>query len=425
MSQRSSRHTLSSRTAGVVGNVMEWYDFALFGYFAPIIGNHFFPSEAQLTSLLQTYGVFAAGFLMRPLGAALFGYVGDRFGRSRALFLSVVMMGAPTFLLGLLPTYDQIGLWAPTFLVVIRLVQGLSVGGEFSSSVTYMVETARRGRRGYAGSWANVGSLSGTLLGSATAAGLATLLPTEALHAWGWRVPFLLGLLLAGFALYMRSSLPDTQVFREHAKSHEQDNPLHEALTRNLRETILAVLFASGYGVFFYIPLIYLPTYANAESGIDLASALRINALATALMLPLIPLAGLVSDRWGRRKYWLTAAFVAMTLAAYPGFSAIVEGGGAALLVWQVVFAVLIAVTVGTAPAMFAEMFPTEDRLTGYSLAFNIGLGIVGGTAPMISTWLIEVFETPLAPAYYLAALSLLSVAALVVMRDRSREPLL
>ena len=425
MSKRPLRHSLSTLAAGVIGNVMEWYDFALFGYFAPIIAGHFFPSGDVLTSLLQTYGVFAAGFVMRPLGAVLFGYIGDRLGRSKALFLSVIMMGAPTFLLGLLPTYDRVGLWAPALLIVIRLVQGLSVGGEFSSSVTYMVETAPPGRRGLSGSWANFGSLSGTLLGSGTAAAMATLLPAAALHAWGWRVPFLLGILLAAFALYMRRNLPDTRIFTEHARDHLDDNPLREALTRNRKQTVLAVLFASGYGVFFYIPLVYLPTYANTVSGVDLAEALRINALATALMLPLIPLAGLVSDRWVRRKHLLMVAFAVMALAAWPVFAALAGGAAGALLGGQILFAVLIALPVGTAPAMFAEMFPTEDRLTGYSLAFNIGLGLVGGTAPMIATWLIARTGTPLAPGYYLAGLSLLSVVALSLMQDRSREPLL
>jgi MFS transporter, MHS family, proline/betaine transporter len=425
MSARTTRHTLSSRTAGVIGNVMEWYDFALFGYFAPIIANHFFPAANSLTSLLQTYGVFAAGFLMRPLGAVVFGYIGDRFGRSRALVLSVIMMGAPTFCLGLLPSYDSIGLWAPTLLVVIRLVQGLSVGGEFSSSVTYMVETAPHGRRGYAGSWANFGSMSGTLLGSGTAAAFATVLSTASLHSWGWRVPFLLGILLAAFALYMRRNLPHTQLFKEHVKNHTDDNPLHEALTRNLKQTGLAVLFASGYGVFFYIPLVYLPSYADAVTNVPLALALRINTLGTVLMLPLIPLIAIASDRWVRRKYLLLGAFGTMALAAYPVFVALARGQSGALLAGQLLFAVLVAFSVAIAPAMFVEMFPTEDRLTGYSLAFNIGLGLVGGTAPMIATWLIEATGMPAAPGLYLAGLSLVSVAALVLMRDRSREPLL
>lgn len=424
MSRHRTRHTFSSIGAGVIGNVMEWYDFALFGFFAPIIARHFFPPGDVLSSLLQTYGVFAMGFVMRPLGAVLFGYIGDRLGRSRALYLSVVMMGVPTFLLGLLPSYDRVGLWAPAMLVAIRLVQGLSVGGEFSSSVTYMVETAPPRRRGLAGSWANFGSLSGTLLGSATAAAAATLLPAAALHAWGWRLPFLLGIALAGFALYMRRNLPDTPLFTEHVEGHSDDNPLREALTRDLRQSVLAILFASGYGVLFYIPLVYLPTYANTVSGIDLAAALRINTLATALMLPLIPLSGLVSDRWVRRKHLLAVAFAAMAIASYPVFHALLDGGTSMLVFGQVLFAVLVAVPVGTAPAMFAEMFPTEDRLTGYSLAFNIGLGLVGGTAPMIATWLISRTGTPLAPGIYLAVLSLVSVAALLLMQDRSREPL-
>jgi MHS family proline/betaine transporter-like MFS transporter len=287
-----------------------------------------------------------------------------------------------------------------------------------------MVETASPGWRGYAGSWANFGSLSGTLLGSGTAAAFATVLPAAILHTWGWRVPFLLGILLAGFALYMRRNLQDTPLFKEHERCHVDDNPLHEALTRNLKQTVLAVLFASGYGVFFYIPLVYLPSYADAVTNIDLARALQINALGTAFMLPLIPLVALLSDRWVRRKYLLIAAFAVVAIVAYPVFVALAGGEAGMLLTGQLLFAVLVAFPVGIAPAMFVEMFPTEDRLTGYSLAFNIGLGLVGGTAPMIATWLIEATGNPAAPGLYLAGLSLVSVTALLFMRDRSREPL-
>ena len=423
-SKPADRHDVSSTIAGVAGNVMEWYDFALFGYFAPIIARNFFPAGNELSALIQTYGVFAVGFVMRPLGAVLFGFVGDRFGRSTALILSVIMMGAPTFLLGLLPNYASIGIWAPILLIGVRLVQGLSVGGEFSCSVTYLVETAPANRRGLAGSWANVGGLAGTLLGAGTAASLSSLIPHAALEAWGWRVPFVFGIVLAACALYLRRNLPNTSIFQSHAQAHKQDNPLHEALGRDKRQTILAILFASGYGVFFYIPLIYLPTFASTEIGISDALALRINTLAIAAMLPLIPLAGLVSDRWLRRKHILMAAFAAMAIAAWPVFHRLIGGGELALLGGQLTFAALIAIPVGAAPAMFAEMFPTEDRLTGYSIAFNVGLGLVGGTAPMIATWLISVTHAPIAPAIYLAALSSLSFVALALMKDRSREPL-
>ena len=238
-------------------------------------------------------------------------------------------------------------------------------------------------------------------------------------------MPFLLGLALAAFSFHMQRGLPKTKLFNDHVKGHVDDNPLHEALTRNLRQTILAVLFASGYGVFFYVPLVYLPSYANTVSGVDLGSALWTNSLAIALILPLIPVTGLASDRWARRRTLLLAAFGAMAVIAWPVFIALAHGGAWTLAVGQILFAILIAFPLGIAPATFAEMFPTEDRITGYSVAFNLGIGVVGGTAPMIATGLIKLTGNPIAPGLYLAALSLVSVVALIFMKDHSREPLM
>ncbi|WP_163144066.1 MFS transporter, partial [Arhodomonas sp. KWT] len=196
------RHT--ALLAGFIGNVVEWYDFALYGYMAGILAGLFFPGDNPTASLIATYGVFAAGFIMRPLGSGVFGWLGDTIGRSRTMLVSVMMMALPTLLLGCLPTFETIGLWAPVLLVLVRIVQGLSVGGEFSSSVTYLVETADPGRRGFAGSWANTGSMFGMLLGAGVAALVTTVLAHETVLAWGWRLPFLFGGVLGTAAIVLR-----------------------------------------------------------------------------------------------------------------------------------------------------------------------------------------------------------------------------
>lgn len=402
---------------------MEWYDFALYGFFAPTLAQIFFPSHDPLASLIATFGVFAAGFFMRPLGGVVFGVIGDRFGRETVLRLSILTMGTATFLLGVLPTSAQVGLWAPAALVVVRLLQGLSVGGEFSGSVTYMVETSPLHRRGFSGSWANFGSLAGTLLGSGFAAGLTTLLPQGPLHAWGWRVPFLAGGVLGAFAyLYVRR-LGTTPHMEHHEGQHAGDSPLREALTRNRRETLLAILFASGYGVFFYIPMVYLPTYATEVGHVGNGQALQVNSLGLALSMPLIPLFGWLSDRFLRRRTLLMLGFGA-TVACGWGLVFLARQTLPGLVASQLVLAALAAVPMGAAPAMMVELFPMADRLTGYSLAYNVGLGIAGGTAPMIATWLIDVTGVDSAPGAYLALASLVSVFALWRMRDGSREPL-
>lgn len=201
--------------AGIIGNIMEWYDFALYGYMAAIISLLFFPNQTKFLSLLSTYGIFAVGFVMRPIGAAVFGWLGDTIGRSRTMLISVIVMMIPTFALGLLPTYSNVGIWAPILLIIMRLVQGFSVGGEFSSSVTYLVETSAPSKRGLSGSWSNLGSGMGMLLGSLVAASVTSILSADALNSWGWRLPFLLGGILGSASIILRKNLPDSQHFKE------------------------------------------------------------------------------------------------------------------------------------------------------------------------------------------------------------------
>lgn len=420
----TGEHTKSTLMAGVIGNVMEWYDFALYGYFAPIFSALFFPSESATASLLATFGIFAAGFIMRPLGSALFGYIGDKWNRRKALFLSVVLMGLPTFFLGTLPTYAQVGMVAPILLLVIRLVQGLSVGGEFSSSVTYVVETSPLDKRGLTDSWANVGSMGGMLLGSGLAALVTTLLPESAVNDWGWRFPFLFGGIIAIFATYMRRSLSPSRVFEEHEARQTKRSPVKLALTQNRRETIQAFLFASGYAVCFYIPLVYLPTYVDKFTTIPLNKALQINSIGTILLLGFIPLMGFISDHLIRRKNLLLIAFVVMAVVSYPLFHLFNFSSLLSILVGQVIFAFLIAVPLGSAPATLVELFPTEDRLSGYSISFNTAMGVVGGTTPMMATWLISVTGNNFAPSIYLTLFGVIAILGLAKMIDGSRESL-
>jgi MHS family proline/betaine transporter-like MFS transporter len=423
-SGKEHTHTTGTLLAGVIGNVIEWYDFALYGYFAPILSQIFFSVENSTTALIATYAVFAGGFVMRPIGAILFGYIGDRISRRTALFLSVILMAIPTFLLGTLPTHSQVGIMATALLIGTRLVQGISVGGEFSGSVTYVVETAPQNRRGLAGSWANVGSMAGTLLGSGAAMAVITVLPDSDVESWGWRVPFLLGGILGVIALLLRRGLSPSELFEEHEARHAERSPLAQTLTDNMRETLQAVVFASGYGVVFYVAVVFLPTYASEFGQSSLAHALQANTIGLLILLAIIPLMGLASDVMIRRKTILVVAFLVAGITAYGLLDAAVSEQFIGVLISQLILGLIIAVPMGAAPASFVELFPTEDRLTGYSLAFNLGLGIFGGTTPMICTWLIDVTGDVLAPAYYMTGCALVAAAALMTTRDRSREAL-
>jgi len=418
----SKKHT--ALLAGFIGNVVEWYDFALYGYMASIISQLFFPNDNKTASLMATYGVFAAGFVMRPLGSAVFGWIGDTIGRSRAMLVSVITMSVPTFLLGTLPVYDTAGIWAPVMLVSIRLIQGLSVGGEFSSSVVYLVETSKQNKRGISGSWANTGSIFGMLLGSGIAASLTTLVSEEIITAWAWRVPFLLGGLLGAAAIILRSNLPKSEHFAKHHEERSSTSPLIEAFTENKKEMLQAVVLASCYGVTFYIPLVYLPTWLNSQYGTPLDQAMRINSFATAFLLVLIPVAGWISDRYIRRTHLLASAMFFSAVISWPAFYFLADKGFWGITALNIIYMFIVAVSLGAAPATFVELFPTRDRLSGYSVAYNVGLGIVGGSTPMISTWLIEKTSVNTSPAVFLAFMSLTAFTVSMLITDRSREQL-
>jgi MHS family proline/betaine transporter-like MFS transporter len=411
---------------GFIGNVVEWYDFALYGYLAGVIAPVFFPSDNPTAGLIATYGIFAAGFLMRPLGAVVFGWFGDRHGRARTMQISVVMMALPTLLLGVLPSYATVGLLAPVLLVAVRLLQGLSVGGEFSSSATYLVETAPDGKRGLTGSWANVGSMTGSLLGVGAAALVTTVFDPDTLSAWAWRLPFLAGGLLGTVAILIRRNLHTSERFAAHHAARETTSPLLQAFTTNRRETLLAVVFASAYGACFYLAFVYLPEWLSGQELMSRGTALTINTAMTVLVIPAMLLTAVVGDRLLPRRTWVALAFLVLAVSAWPLYAWMVaaDGSVASVLVATAAAFALLAVPLGSAPALFVEMFPESDRLSGYSVAFNIGLGVFGGLTPMVATGLIAATDVVTVPALYTAAAGIVAVVALAFTPDRSRAPL-
>lgn len=421
------RKTLSTLSlgAGTIGNVLEWYDFGLYGYLAPVIGTLFFPSNNPIASLLGAYGGFAIGFAMRPIGGAVLGHLGDRVGRQTVLIASVVLMGCATTAVAFLPTYREIGVWAPILLLTARLFQGFSVGGEFTGSVSYLVETAPRTRRGLAGSFANIGSTSGYLLAAGLAAVTVTAAGHHQLYGWAWRLPFLGGGILAVFAYLVRSRLTDTGYEPEKpAEGEKPELPLKQAFTRAPRTMVLAMIFTWGYGVANYLTMVFLPTFASKFGTISDGDALQITTIAEALAVLVIPLAGWLTDFMLRRRTMLAVAFGLILVTAVPFFVLSDSHGLVGFWTAQILFGVFLGAVMGTAPAMLAELFPSEFRLSGYSLSFNVGLGFGGGTAPLIATALIGITGFRLASAAYLMVGCALSVVALCLMMDRSREPL-
>ena len=417
------RLSATALSAGAGGNLLEWYDFGIYGLLAPVLAGVFFPAEDRIAALVGAYGLFAAGFAMRPIGGVVLGHLGDRLGRRFVLVTSIVIMGLATAAIAMLPGYETIGVGAPLLLLLLRLVQGFSVGGEFTGSVSYLVETAPQHRRGFAGSFANFGSTAGMLLAAAVAATTVTLASPEQLHDWAWRLPFLLGGLLAAGGFFLRRRLRETG-YQPKAALPKDPLPLKQAVTQAPRAMLLAVLFTSGYGIVNYLTMVFLPVYASEFAGVAEKSVLQINTAAQAVALVLVPLAGWLSDHLIRRRTLLIAAFIAEGAVAYGCFILAGTGGVAGFAVAQILFGVLLAVVMGVAPAMLVELFPREYRMSGYSVSFNVGIGIAGGTAPVVATSLIGATDNLLAPAWFLMLGAAVAAGAAALMRDRSRDPL-
>lgn len=408
--------------AGAIGNVLEWYDFGLYGLLAPTLASLFFPGHDRIAALLGVYGGFAVGFVMRPVGAFALGYLADRVGRRFVLALSVLLIGLSTVAVGLLPTYEKVGVWAPVLLIGVRLVQGFSVGGEFVDSVTYLVESAPQGRRGLMGSFANLGSTGGMLLAAAVAATATSLVSLAVLEAWAWRVPFLLGGVLASAAFLLRRHLPVSASELEAKEKSREDAPLRKAIRTQPRILLATLCFTTGYGIVNYLTMVLLPTFAREFGGVTDAQALRINTAGQALALFVVPLSGWLSDHAWTRRTVLSVVFAMEALVGWKCFELAGTHGVAGLWVAQLVFAFLLAMVMGSDPAMLSEQFKNEYRVSAHAVTFNIGIGIFGGTAPMIAMALIRKTGNQMAPAIYLTIAACLASISVLMLQERSRS---
>ncbi|MGD0075836.1 MAG: MFS transporter [Candidatus Binataceae bacterium] len=404
--------------AGLVGNVLEWYDFSIYGYFAPAIGRHFFPSKNPTTSLLAAFGVFSAGFIARPLGALVFGYIGDRYSRERALTLSILTMAVPTCATGLMPDYHAIGIAASILLIVLRLIQGLSAGGEYTTSIVFLVERSSHGRRGLMGSLGLFGSIAGGMIGSATAALLTYLMPSEQVMAWGWRIPFICGIGPAFFGIMIRRELRHMP-----ATAYHSAFTLANLLAMQWRSVVRVFGFELLEGVGFYMTFIYLSTYLSSVVRIPEHEALAINTLCMAFVLIVIPVGGMLSDRVGRKPVLLTAAIAAAAFA-WPLFRLLNHPGFGSILAGEMAMATIIGLYEGAAPAAAAEAFPAAVRATGVAMAFNLCMTLFGGTTPIVATYLIALTHNEMAPPVYLAAAAVISGLVVLNLRETAEAPL-
>ena len=393
---------------GLMGNVMEWYDFAVYGYFAMVIGDQFFPATDPAVSLIASFGAFAAGFLMRPIGGLVFGRIGDLVGRQRAMLVSVMAMAVPTVLMSLLPTYGTVGIAAPLVLVGLRIIQGLSVGGEFTSSLIFLAEHAPSGRRSLTAIWGNWGAVLGILLGSGVGLWVTEWLTEAQVQAWGWRVPFALGGLLALVAWLVRRGLHvDLPPIRS-------ESPVRDVFTRYRGAILRVALLNVGTGVAFYTVFIYAVSYIRNIDHLTESVALELNTISMSTLLLLLPVVAWMSDRWGSRGI-LTLANTLLVLLSYPLFQLIHSSDPDLILMGELGFAVLVALGTGGILVLNASLIPAPVRCTGLGFAYNASMGLFGGTTPLIAAWLIKVTDNPLAPAYWLLTAAIVSLLTLLL----------
>jgi MHS family proline/betaine transporter-like MFS transporter len=393
--------------AGVVGNVLEWYDFALYGVLAPIIAVHFFPGRDALASLINSYAVFAVGFLARPLGGIIFGHIGDRFGRRQLLTLSIVSMALPTFLMGLLPTYQSAGILAPILLIVLRLAQGISAGGEFSGSIVFLVEHAPAHRRGVYGSIANFGAMIGGLLGAGCGWFFSIIFSADVMQAWGWRLPFLTGILVGLVGLWTRIGVADPEAFSQLAAARSLERrPLRAALKGEGRQMFVAAGLNWVASVGYYLVFVWFLSDATEIIGLPYQTALGISTLGLVVGLLATLAAGHVSDLVGHKRM-LVAGSIATAVLSVPLLELASIGTVAAVTLAQLALAVLVAVFLGTLPAVFVSLYRAATRCTALSLGYNAALALFGGSAPLAATLLVKATGWQAAPGLYLALTAL------------------
>jgi MHS family proline/betaine transporter-like MFS transporter len=407
--------------AAVVGNTLEWYDFAVYGFLAPIIGKVFFPSDDAVASLLAAYGVLAMGYASRPLGSVIFGHIGDRIGRKPALMLSVAVMGSATLAIGFLPGHAEIGVTAAVILVVLRGLQGVAVAGEYASSAVLLVEQAPPARRGLVGSWVVAGCNIGFLLGSAVCALVSTLLGDAEMQAWGWRIPFFAGAAIAFYALLLRRGLTESPVMA--ATEAAPPLPALVALRDHWREIGQIVCLVLPTAVIYFLVFVYAISYLTDQMHYSTANALDISTLALIVLVVIAPIGGVLADRLGRRPVMFFVNIASFVLT-WPLWYVMHQENLALILFAQLSFALINGLGWSLTVPVMVELLPARVRCSAAGIGYNLCLGLFGGTTPWVATYLVERTADDFAPVYYVMAAAAIAFIATLRMPEMAGKPL-
>jgi MHS family proline/betaine transporter-like MFS transporter len=403
-----------------IANTFEWYDYALFGHFAPIIGQKFFPDADPSASLLHAFLAFAIGYLMRPIGGIFFGILGDKFGRRAALSSAVVCMSVPTVIMGLLPTYDSIGVTATTLMICVRMLQGLSMGGALTGSISFVIEHTTKKHRGFTGSIAMSGICVGILLGSTASYIVKSTLSVEQFEEWGWRLPFLIGVLIMFAGFYIKNYTEETPLFEQIKDSGNIiHSPLKEVFKNHWTDMLVSILINSTGSVIFYLQAIYLMSYLQINRHFSESEVTSLVNVCYIIMAFVTLLTGYLSDLIGRKKIFIIILII--IIVATPTLINICETGDfAAVIVAQIILAILAAAYIGPEPALQAEFYPTNIRNTALSVSYNTAVSLFGGTTPYVLGLLVHHTGKFTSCIYYIVGCAVMSLIALYFYKDRS-----
>ena len=412
--------------ASLIGSSIEWFDYFLYGTVAALVFNQvFFVTEDPSVGLILAYASFALAFFIRPFGGIIFSHIGDRIGRKKTLVLTLTLMGVATFGMGLLPTYQAIGIWAPILLITLRLIQGLGIGGEWGGALLLAVEYAPKEKRGLYGSVPQMGITIGMLLGT-IALSIMTLLPEDSFMTWGWRVPFILSALLVVFGLWIRKGIDETPSFKAVQEKGEIPKvPLFHTLKYHWREVLIAIGAKVVETAPFYIFSTFVVSYATTNLGFTRTATLGAVMVGTIVTTILIPIMGALSDRVGRKPLYVFGT-IAMALYAFPYFWLVKQGSVTLLVIATVIgLGVIWAPITAVLGTMLSEIFSAEVRYTGISLGYQIGAALAGGTAPLVATALLLKFNNSYVPvALYIVFTAVVSLLAVWAVKDRKGQEL-
>ncbi|MCO5413946.1 MFS transporter [Ralstonia mojiangensis] len=412
-------------TATTIGTALEFYDFTIYSYFAIQIGQLFFPSASPVNQFLLSIGVFGVGFVVRPLGGVIIGAYADRVGRKKAMVLTIMMMALSCALIATAPTYATAGIFAPMIVLAARLMQGFAAGGEFGPGTTLLVEYASDRTRAFFASWNFAATALGLALGAAVATLINVTLSKEAVLAWGWRLPFLLGIFAAPAGMLIRRRLEETLDRRDAAPGHvKPQGALKAALTTHLKLTILGTFAELGGSVSVYITAFFLPSHAVRTLHMSPTAAVASGVVSSLVLFVAAPIAGRLADRYTRKRLLVTSRII-MLLAVYPAFAFLgAHPTPLALYAVSALLAVFVAAQIVPVLVMIPELFPKHVRATGIALTYVVSASFFGGFSPFIASWLVERTGNPLAPAWYVAAACLVSLVPVIWLRDRTGEAL-